>query len=85
MAGGDVRYCAKALPIDLARLVLMICASGEHPVREEHMQKIESFAFSVGLIMAGLLVLATVAPVPAAVELRQDGGGIIGLASPRAA
>ncbi len=49
------------------------------------MQKIESFAFSLGLMMAGLLVLATVAPVAGTVELRQNDTEIAGLAAPRAA
>jgi hypothetical protein len=49
------------------------------------MQKIESLAFSIGLMAAGLLVLATVAPVAGTVELRQESGGIVGLATPRAA
>jgi hypothetical protein len=49
------------------------------------MQKIETFAFSIGLMMAGLLVLATVAPIPAAVEPRQDSAEIAGVAAPRAA
>lgn len=49
------------------------------------MQKIESFAFSLGLMMAGLLVLATIAPVAGTIDLRQDGVGVVGLATPRAA
>jgi hypothetical protein len=71
--------------MSLARLVLMIRHVGNIAVREDQMQKIESFAFSLGLMMAGVLVLATVAPVPAAVELRQDRVEIAGLAAPRAA
>ena len=79
------RIAEKALQANLARLVLVIRHLGNHDVREEHMQKIESFAFSLGLMMAGLLVLATVAPVAGTVDLRQNGTEIAGLAAPRAA
>ena len=49
------------------------------------MQKIESFAFSLGLMMAALLVLATVAPVASSLDLREDGTAAAPIAAPYAA
>ena len=49
------------------------------------MQKMESFTFSLGLMMAGLLVLATVAPVVGSVDLRHGGVETAAVAAPRAA
>ena len=65
--------------------MLMIPRLGNKDVREEHVQKIESFAFSLGLMMAALLVLATVAPLAGIVDLRSDGAEIAPRAAPRSA
>jgi hypothetical protein len=49
------------------------------------MAKVESFAFSLGLAMAGLLMLSTLASVGTPADLRQGTTEVAGLAAPRAA